>query len=68
VRCGDQAYRVHESRINDWANAKASGITAGPLFRCVNRHGKLQAERLGDRTVALVVKRHAASAGLDAEQ
>jgi hypothetical protein len=47
---------------------KASGITAGPLFHCVNRHGKLQAERLGDRTVALVVKRHAASAGLDAEQ
>jgi hypothetical protein len=33
VRCGDQAYRVRESRINDWANAKASGITAGPLFR-----------------------------------
>ena len=45
---------------------EASGITAGPLFRYVNRHGKLQAGRLGDRTVALVVKRHAAAAGLDA--
>lgn len=47
---------------------EASGITEGPLFRSVNRHGQLQAGRLSDRAVALVVKRCAASAGLDAKR
>ena len=37
----------------------------GPLFRPVDRHGNLGADRLSDRAVALVVKRSAAAAGLD---
>lgn len=45
---------------------EASGITSGPLFRSVNRHGQLQAGRLSDKAVALVVKRAAEAAGLDA--
>ena len=32
---------------------------------CANRHGQLSAERLTDRTVALVVKRAALVVGLD---
>ncbi|WP_395089045.1 tyrosine-type recombinase/integrase [Armatimonas sp.] len=40
-------------------------ITAGPLFRQVNRHGKVLEGRLGDRTVALVVKRAVAATGVD---
>jgi integrase len=44
----------------------ASGIAAGPLFRRVNRHGQLLAQRMSGAAVALVVKRHAAAAGLDA--
>jgi len=44
----------------------AGGITAGPVFRSVDRHGKLQPGRLGDRAVATVVKRYATAAGLDA--
>ena len=40
-------------------------LTEGPLFRSVNRHGKLQAGRLSDRAVALIVKRAAEAAGLD---
>lgn len=44
---------------------EASGITEGPLFRAIDRHGNLQPGRLSDKAVALVVKRWAAAAGLD---
>jgi site-specific recombinase XerD len=44
---------------------EASGISEGALFRSVDRHGKLQAGRLSDKAVALVVKRAAEAAGLD---
>ena len=37
----------------------------GPLFRAVDRHGRLGAGRLPDRAVALIVKRAALAAGLD---
>jgi integrase len=44
----------------------ASEISTGPIFRRVDRHGKLRAGRLSGYAVALVVKRHAEAAGLDA--
>jgi len=43
----------------------ASGITEGPLFRSVDRHGRVSPGRLSDRAVALAVKRAADVAGLD---
>jgi integrase len=43
----------------------ASGIETGPLFRSVDRHGRLGDTRLADKSVALVVQRAALSAGLD---
>ncbi len=43
-----------------------AGIVEGPVFRSVTRHGHVGAERLSDRTVALIVQRHAAAHGLDA--
>ena len=43
----------------------ASGITEGPLFRPINRHGQIQDRRLTAQSVALVVKRVAEAAGLD---
>lgn len=46
----------------------AAGIEAGALFRYVNRHGHVQPGRLSDKAVALVVKRYAAAAGLDASK
>ena len=46
----------------------ASGITEGPLFRSVNRHGQLQSAALSDKAVALIVKRWAEAAGLDPAQ
>lgn len=45
---------------------KVAGITAGPVFRSVGKGGAVSAERLTDRSVADIVKRHAAAAGLDA--
>lgn len=43
----------------------SSEIEDGPLFRPVNRHGRLGRQRLSDQAVALVVKRTAEAAGLD---
>jgi site-specific recombinase XerD len=46
-----------------WVNT--AGITAGSLFRAIDRHGNIAAGRLGDRGVALIVKRRAEAAGID---
>jgi site-specific recombinase XerD len=40
--------------------------TDGPLFRAINKGGRIGTERLSDKAVALVVKRTATAAGLDA--
>ncbi len=45
-----------------------SQISEGPLFRPINRHGQVGESRLGDKAVALVVKRVAEVAGLDPTQ
>src|ERR1039458_7092632 len=42
------------------------GADAGPLFRGVNRHGQLAGRRLTPQSVALVIKRLAAQAGMEA--
>lgn len=44
----------------------AAGIVEGPLFRSVGKAGRVSAERLSDRSVALIVKAAADRAGLDA--
>jgi len=44
---------------------EVSGITEGCAFRPVDRHGHIGATRLSGQAVALVLKRHAARAGLD---
>lgn len=43
----------------------AAGITDGPIFRPVDRHGNVASSRLSGKAVALVVKRAAELAGLD---
>jgi integrase len=43
----------------------ASGTSDGPIFRPVDRHGRLSPHRLSGDAVALVVKRSAARVGLD---
>jgi integrase len=43
---------------------EAAGITIGPVFRSVDRHGRI-GDRMSARAVADVVKAHAEAAGLD---
>lgn len=42
-----------------------AGITSGPVFRPVNRHGHIMARRLGDRAVADMLHRRATATGLE---
>jgi integrase len=44
---------------------ETASITEGPIFRGVDRHGRVAAEGLSDRTVARIVQRTAEKAGLD---
>lgn len=44
-----------------------AGMTAGPIFRPINRHGILNAGRLSGEAVLLIVKERVAAAGLEAE-
>jgi integrase len=50
----------HVQGLND-----QTGITSGPLFRAINRHGEMQPGRLSGNDVARVVKKLALRAGLD---
>lgn len=43
----------------------AAGITEGPIFRGVNRHGQIAPQRLSDKAVALAIKKHAEAVGID---
>ena len=52
--------------IHTWLAAAA--MTSGPLFRSIDRHGKVAPERTSGLTVARAVKRAAAAARLDAER
>jgi site-specific recombinase XerD len=49
--------------LDEWL--EAAGITEGPIFRRISAKGKLGAEALSDRSVALVVQKTAERAGLD---
>lgn len=44
---------------------RQSGIKSGPLFRPIDRWGKLREARLTDQSVALIIKNAARRAGLD---
>jgi site-specific recombinase XerD len=52
--------------LQDWI--EKSGISEGPMFRPINRHGKMASIRLSGAAVASVVKRYVGAAGLDAGQ
>jgi site-specific recombinase XerD len=43
------------------------GTDAGPLFRGINRHAQLASRRLTAQSVALIIKRLAAQAGMEAK-
>lgn len=60
ILCGTKLRPV--AALQAWL--AAAGVTAGPVFRSVNRHGQV-GEALTAQSVALVVKRYADAAGLD---
>jgi integrase len=43
-----------------------AGISSGPLFRSINRHGQVQSDRLAGIDVARIIKKLADRTGLDA--
>jgi site-specific recombinase XerD len=45
---------------------EAADITEGPIFRSIKKGGELTCERLTDRSVAYIMKKRSAAAGLDA--
>lgn len=60
---GQHASTCPVRAVQSWM--ATAGISTGPLFRAVNRHGHIADQRLSDKAVALIVKRSAAAAGLD---
>jgi integrase len=52
-------------RVTECFRRREAGITEGPLFCSINRHGHVQAARLSPADVARVVKKLAERAGLD---
>jgi site-specific recombinase XerD len=60
---GRQAETCPVHAVQEWISA--AGITSGPVFRAVDRHGNVSKRRLSDRAVANIVKRSAEAAGLD---
>lgn len=49
--------------VRDWI--EAAGLSEGALFRPVTKAGTLRGSSLSDKSVALIVKKYAALAGLD---
>lgn len=52
--------------LHEWLDV--AGITEGPIFRPVNRHGVIANVALSAQAVALVVKDRAKVVGLDSER
>jgi integrase len=52
--------------LQDWL--EKSSITAGPLFRPIDRFGRMASIRLSGAAVGEIVKRYAAAVGLDATE
>jgi site-specific recombinase XerD len=52
--------------LEEWL--QRGNIDEGPIFRGVNRHGKIGAERLTDQTVARVVKKALSLSGINSKE
>jgi site-specific recombinase XerD len=63
IRRGEHPETCPIRALRAWYSV--SGIRGGPIFRPIDRHGRVGATRLTDRAVAPVIKRAAQRAGLD---
>jgi len=66
VPCGSKQATCPVRAWSAWLDV--SGITEGAAFRSADRHGHIAPTRLSAPSVALVLKRHAADAGLDPDE
>jgi site-specific recombinase XerD len=60
---GDRADLCAVHALKAWLGA--ANITSKTIFRRVRRHDVLTTDRLSDRSVAMIVKKHAEAVGLD---
>ena len=63
---GSDASTCPVRALRAWLDA--AKVTAGPVFRAVDRHGHVSRSGLSDKSVALVVKRACEATGLDASR
>lgn len=63
IPLGTSAATCPVRALRAWLNA--SGISEGPLFRPLNRHGQIKPKRLNGSDIAVIVKRAARAAGFD---
>jgi site-specific recombinase XerD len=63
IAYGDRKDLCAVRAIRAWL--EGAGITSGAIFRRVRRHDQLTDDRITDKSVALIVKKHAAAVGLD---
>lgn len=63
---GAEGFLAPETMVALRTWCRAAGITRGPLFRAVSRHGRVATRALGAKEVARRFKRLGALAGLDA--
>lgn len=52
--------------LNEWL--ERAEIEEGPIFRSVDRHGRMQGQRLSSEAVSLVIKERVAVVGLDPDK
>jgi len=65
IAYGDRPDFCAVRALRTWLNH--AEITSGPIFRRIRAGDRLTGDRLTDRSVALIVKRHAQPLGLDPE-
>ena len=63
---GSQPLTCPVGALREWL--QASGIVTGPVFRGINRHGRIEARALHKDSVGLIVKRAVGRIGLDPAQ
>lgn len=63
IAYGDRSDLCAVRALQAWLNE--SGIRQGAIFRQIRKGDRVQDQRLTDRSVALIVKRHASPIGLD---
>ena len=54
------------TRMMDWM--KAAGISSGPVFRSIDRHGNVQNRALGGQSVSAIIMHYVALIGLDKDK